>query len=1218
MERGWSSVSTEVLLRLGVLSLLLLGGHSVNWPLTGYQECGSKSLEYSSAVSRSASSGGIALDSTSDVLWTAVNGTVYKFSYSTGSLLNSFNFELSGTSNRRLLQSTMPTLDVCVMEGDRVAVVDKQSKYIYILDVAAGTVTRQIPLSFVPRSITYDGAYEVFYVTNAEEKTSDSVGTAAPGRMVIRVALDGGTRDLFRADSSYLGDKQVSSMHYASNTGTLFLLCSSCPSVVEVTLSGRLRSLTQSLLDLEAGAGQLLGLTISKMGSPLLLLRNDLSIAEYCQDIPPSLPVLPPPRASVPRPQSWFPLENYAFCGASQYEGISNSGMELRTMALDSSLRTMWAMVGSDLREFDFRGALLRTVSAAALRGLGISNVTSLAWQKRNVLLLGMAEGNRIATLSTAPKSLMDEIPRLYAIQEGLPLGDPNLQLEPPGLDAEQDIIRKANQVELVRVVTIGSEQAAPNSLEAITVNRLMKQIYFVTSDEPGRVKAVSLEGEPAEDLAAGLPTPADLVGFLAYSQNQDRFLQWEGFGANLFEISRDPPEVNSTRQFDSFITSPGERSSASGFAITPDGAVLMIATRFGEVNFFCGKSTVGDNEIIDRVRSGDDSDIDANYYWRLQQLIDEGGAQSAAGRTRGFADDSFRILFGIRCSDPSYNALPNIDEAAACEALCSRDINCGGYAFNFNTKLCALQYTCNSRVFSLSHISGVRSVPAPPPPQPPPPPPTEGPTYINLPDLSCTDPSLRTIPQVDRALCQKLCTADSACGAYTHLASSRDCNLKAQCTLLEFIAGAFTARKNRTTEEQPQTPAPTQPPGQEGYIMIEGIGCKDPTLETIRDTTQAECESRCNALEACGAYTFNIRNDCFLKENCFDAQGEDVDVSYYLPGRGPDSAPTSAPAPGPITGPGTGPDIPVTPGGQLIGGWEWRDDEDCEPWEDRKCGISDNPGLRVGDVTWYRMFAHKANPLVDKGNGVMEWTPYRARKTYGAMYYKGSEIIGYFDNHWDVSSVGDEATVSFLWSSEGEVQDEICGDGPAKGFDCEDCGEEFDDETGDRYIYHEVRCYSGTGDFRIALLDTTEGERITNDGYGYFNEKVRYYKGLQWRFHPNACPEEARAHPFGYVAVAGQSWIRDEIHDEGLNYASLIIDYIEKDRSDDWYEELGETRSFSDRLLGPSDVSMSHFRCLSVPLFLVWAPNTFTSPLCRTVLALIFPMGSLHPRTNH
>jgi len=25
---------------------------------------------------------------------------------------------------------------------------------------------------------------------------------------------------------------------------------------------------------------------------------------------------------------------------------------------------------------------------------------------------------------------------------------------------------------------------------------------------------------------------------------------------------------------------------------------------------------------------------------------------------------------------------------------------------------------------------------------------------------------------------------------------------------------------------------------------------------------------------------------------------------------------------------------------------------------------------------------------------------------------------------------VGDEATVSFLWSSEGEVQDEICGDG--------------------------------------------------------------------------------------------------------------------------------------------------------------------------------------------
>ena len=36
-----------------------------------------------------------------------------------------------------------------------------------------------------------------------------------------------------------------------------------------------------------------------------------------------------------------------------------------------------------------------------------------------------------------------------------------------------------------------------------------------------------------------------------------------------------------------------------------------------------------------------------------------------------------------------------------------------------------------------------------------------------------------------------------------------------------------------------------------------------------------------------------------------------------------------------------------------------------------------------------YRMFAHEANPLRDKGNGVVDWTPYRDRKTYGGMYYK-------------------------------------------------------------------------------------------------------------------------------------------------------------------------------------------------------------------------------------
>jgi hypothetical protein len=34
-------------------------------------------------------------------------------------------------------------------------------------------------------------------------------------------------------------------------------------------------------------------------------------------------------------------------------------------------------------------------------------------------------------------------------------------------------------------------------------------------------------------------------------------------------------------------------------------------------------------------------------------------------------------------------------------------------------------------------------------------------------------------------------------------------------------------------------------------------------------------------------------------------------------------------------------------------------------------------------------MFAHKANPMEDEGDGVVGWTPYRERNGYGAMYYK-------------------------------------------------------------------------------------------------------------------------------------------------------------------------------------------------------------------------------------
>ena len=150
------------------------------------------------------------------------------------------------------------------------------------------------------------------------------------------------------------------------------------------------------------------------------------------------------------------------------------------------------------------------------------------------------------------------------------------------------------------------------------------------------------------------------------------------------------------------------------------------------------------------------------------------------------------------------------------------------------------------------------------------------------------------------------------------------------------------------------------------------------------------------------------------------------------------------------------------------------------------------------------------------------------------------------------------------------------CDDIDEDDIFCEECGRKYSAKHNRRYIYHELRCISGTGDFRVSLLDTSRGEKITKDGYTYFNKAVTHYRGLQWRFHPHTCPELPRYHADNkYAAVSAVSWIRNECcHDEWLNSMSLSVDYIEQDRDTEngrWYKELGESRSFEDTLYRPS-----------------------------------------------
>lgn len=105
-------------------------------------------------------------------------------------------------------------------------------------DGGALSVQKKIDLDFVPRTIAYDGAYELFYVTNAVDAAS-SQGSVAAGTQVLEVDASSGEdkgRVLFdlEDDKGIFKDFVVSSLHYASNTGTLFALCGSCPAIAEV------------------------------------------------------------------------------------------------------------------------------------------------------------------------------------------------------------------------------------------------------------------------------------------------------------------------------------------------------------------------------------------------------------------------------------------------------------------------------------------------------------------------------------------------------------------------------------------------------------------------------------------------------------------------------------------------------------------------------------------------------------------------------------------------------------------------------------------------------------------------------------------------------------------------------------------------------------------------------------------------------------------------
>eukprot|EP00192_Tetraselmis_astigmatica_P000456 CAMPEP_0117674372 /NCGR_PEP_ID=MMETSP0804-20121206/14999_1 /TAXON_ID=1074897 /ORGANISM="Tetraselmis astigmatica, Strain CCMP880" /LENGTH=1150 /DNA_ID=CAMNT_0005483229 /DNA_START=231 /DNA_END=3683 /DNA_ORIENTATION=- len=1068
------------LLALAAAVLLAGTARASLWPLDGYTSCGSMDLsEIPPPASRSSD---MSFSSATDTLWITSGTVLYKKRYSDGQILSSYEFgargEVGAGGSRRLQQKPDPpsllSLGVTAVSETEVAVTDRQAQEIIILSTDSEThemeKQRTIPLRFAPYSLGYDGAYGTFYATSAEARNA-----------VYKITADGNQQLLFDDNTSDVPKVtqggNVDSIHYASNTGTLFVLCGDCGLVFEVTVSGKL--VTQNAKDVSKyGSTQALSFSLS--GTPMLLLTSEMSVKALCQDIPLSSPVLPP---DVPRqipPQDWLSLFTYRWCGTWPFEGIS--GPVFTDLSMNPRTRTVWALVDGQLSEYDIRGNLLRTQTKEMLEKQGLSGLTSLAWMKNSKILVGMAIGNKVAVVDTAPEAAKAMVPEIFMKESGLTVED---SMEPAGPEEEAAILRQINMIAVEFVAELGSGILPADSLGAIAYEPTSEAIFFTTVPE-ARSTAVyksGIDGSGTEEVLSQVTedgVPISEVSDLVYSPERDSFLMWCESCAKLLQVPGSSGSVNSRRRFPLMDDQDGGKV-ASSFTATPDGSVLMFGQKTGEVVFYCSTGDLQDNELIKAVRGGTDLQVDPLYFWRTQEIQSSSSAKDNDAASR--ASNSYEYLEKTSCGGANLAVLYELD-LQDCEELCSLDTRCVVFSMLPSDGTCYLKSTCESPTADADTISGIKpgSIPDASAPSLP------SPMFTEKKELRCEGTPLARVRDVTIDQCATVCGYTDVCLAVVYTEADSVCQLMAECSSLVSEDGTTSG-----TDISFPTPSPTHSPD------TGSSGDKD----------------------------------------------DDDNSDYGLPG------PPKAPA--------------------LYGGWEW-DGRDCTPWEGKNCGRSDNPGLKIGDITWYRMYAHKANPLVDRGNGLMEWTPYRTRNEWGKMYYKGSEILGFLDKPLKLEKEGDTVSMTFRWMTIGSIQEELCGTQDASMIDCHRCNDKFGKATGEKYIYWETRCFSGTGDFRVGLLDSSRGEKITKDGYGYWNEDVTDYRGLQWRFHPHACPDVPRDVVGGYAATAAASWIRSNIQHDEPNSQGLVCDFVEN-------SQLGD-RSFKERMFDPADDGA----CLNLP----------------------------------
>uniref|UniRef100_A0A061QSD4 Apple domain-containing protein n=1 Tax=Tetraselmis sp. GSL018 TaxID=582737 RepID=A0A061QSD4_9CHLO len=192
---------------------------------------------------------------------------------------------------------------------------------------------------------------------------------------------------------------------------------------------------------------------------------------------------------------------------------------------------------------------------------------------------------------------------------------------------------------------------------------------------------------------------------------------------------------------------------------------------------------------------------------------------------------------------------------------------------------------------------------------------------------LACKDENVVIFRDVSRTTCEGQCSCRSWCVAYTYNRRNDDCYLKRTCNNRRSVDSdesgfkrlRSTSNVQRTTSsvqrsttidvssDTPESEAKESsslcPPRNDHptFDRNEMWACKDDNIEIFRGVSEATCATQCACRSWCTAYTYNDRQECYLKQDCRPGDGEynpRGDVTGFKQARSAEARPAAGPRP--------------------------------------------------------------------------------------------------------------------------------------------------------------------------------------------------------------------------------------------------------------------------------------------------------------------------------